>query len=181
MSEQMETKKIVFSPEMREKMKGRLGFDVETPFTFVPKRFLEKDKEGKYVFPKNMWTIYTLKSKNGLDIAKLEDDAGYMSYDSKSGNSKYHMQSGAKRVGTLIDGIIRVKNFYMEDDTFVHFDSVAESWIIYDFEGSLIKTKTKTKTKKLISVMHVSEQQELQEAINERSEISDEDKMGLEL
>jgi hypothetical protein len=151
----METKEIVITEELKKKLSGYLGFQVETDFQYTPKIF--KD------VPRELWPTFTLKSKNGLDMADIEDKTGYIEYDTKdSTKSKLVMQSGKVRVDTLRKGLVKVENFITENGTVISFDC------------------SKQPVDNLIKMLPTRLQVELQEAINERNVLSSDEKLGLE-
>ena len=152
----METKDVVLTDEMKAKFKDFLGFDVEATFPYVPKVFRGKD------VPKELKSVFTLRSKNGLDVAKAEDSSGYFEYDAaQKGKSKLVMQSGSARVETLRKGIVRGK-LITEKSKVVLFDA------------------TKDDADKFIAMIRPQLQVELQEAINERAVMAPEELLGLE-
>lgn len=147
-------KPILLDEKMKEKLRaaGALGFSVENTFIYVPRAFREPDSQ----IPKSMWTIYTLRAKSGIEIADVEDKAGY--YE----DGRLHLESGRTRLETLRIGIVSVKNFHMEDGTAVEYK-----------EGENIDT--------LLAKMPIRLQVELQNAINERKTLTKEELSGLEL
>ena len=62
------------SNELREKLasKGALGFTENLEFDYVPKMYREKDKDsGEYDIPKELWPVFKLKAKDGIESATL--------------------------------------------------------------------------------------------------------------
>jgi hypothetical protein len=153
----METKDIVLTDEMRKQLNDVLGFEVEASFVYVPKAY------RKSTISKSQWPVFTLRSKDGLEIAEAEDNSGYFEYDSNDKNkSKLVMQSGKARVETLRKGILKVKNFLIENGKVISFDASKD-----DIDIFIKKIKPKL-------------QLELQEAINERDTLTADEMLGLE-
>ena len=155
----METKDVILTDEMKARLKDFLGFDVEATFPYVPLAFRGKD------IPNELKPVFTLRSKNGLDVAKAEDSSGYFEYDAaEKGKSKLVMQSGSARIETLRKGIVKIKNFILENSKSLNFDS-SEKGVNIDPIIAKIRPKL---------------QVELQEAINERAVMAPEELLGLE-
>lgn len=150
----METKNVELTEELKSKLKsaGQIGFQVDCTFKYVPKFY----RDPKNEIPKSLWPIFTLRSKNGLEIAEAEDKAGYINLETK----KYISESGSLRIETLRNGIVDVKNFICED-------------------GSILSCKNKL-IDELIKSLPIALQIELQNAINERSQLTSEELLGLE-
>ena len=173
----METRDLKLTPEVKAKLDGFLGFTVEATFKYTFKVFRQKDESGNFIVPKETWPIFTLKSLDGLEAAKREDSAGYVTLDTKLSETKLHLESGSSRISTLEKGIKGVNNLILEDGSVLDFDSVQE--IITIRNGKKSKA-TKGSVKELIKYLRPVAQMELQEAINERSTLSDEELQGLE-
>lgn len=174
----METQELRLTPELKDKLRGSLGFSVNATFTYVPKAFRQKDDNGEYIIPKDFWPVFTLKSLDGLEAAKREDSAGYVTFGEKKNESKLHLQSGNMRIDTLSNGIKNVKNFYFEDGSVASFDSKLETMTILNGEESGTK---RVSPKQFIRYIRPDLQIELQEAINERNILTEEELRGLEL
>lgn len=170
----MEERNLELTQDLKEKLKGTLGFQVETPFIYSPKAY--RDNE----IPKEFWPRFLLKSKNGLEIAEVEDNTGFMSYDSDRQESKLHLQSGSLRIDTLKRGILKVSGFMLENESVISWDSKTKDMTIIDKDGKSI-TKNNIKIEKIIALMKMQLQVELQNAINERSIMTEEELQGLEL
>lgn len=171
----METKEMRFN-ELKDKLKkaGQIGFDVKTPFKYVPEFYRKEENE----IPKDFWPVFILKSKNGLEIAKAEDDSGSMYLD-KGETARMNLNTGTQRIKTLKHGIISVKNFYTEEGEIIEF-SKGGKLIIKDAEtGEEKNSKLVEDSEKLIPYLSAKLQVELQNAINERSQITEEELQGL--
>ena len=125
----METKNLRLTPEMLEKLKASktLGFQVEASFPYVPK-FFREEKNG---IPKELWTVYKLKSKDGLEVAGVEDNM-YMTTDLKTKENKTFFKSGNLRIETLKKGILSVKRFLFEDGKSLDYDNTTKKMVICD-------------------------------------------------
>jgi len=169
----VETKDIVLTDEMKEKLKGFLAFTVDTPFKYVPKVF-----RGNNI-PKELWPVFMLKSKDGIEIADAEDEAGYVELGKKGDSeSKLKMQSGKARILTLSSGVLSVKNYPLEGDKSVSYDKASKVLTITDSDGKE-HLKNGSDIKGLLRLLTAQLQTELQDAINERSTLSDEELSGL--
>ena len=159
---------IQLTPEVRERLRGFLGFDTQSSFFYVPKMFRFKDDKNAFIVPKNLWPTFELKAKDGVEISNLEDQIGYTEYNLMNPmERKYISKAGFFRMETLRRGIRRWKNFLMEDlVTQIPFKPE------YLGEDGLL-------TEDAIRVIPVRLQAELCEAINERSTLTEEELMGL--
>lgn len=165
-----EPKDVRLTPEILSKIKGCTAFDVEAVFPYVPKDFRENN------IPKAFWPVFTLKSKDGLESAEVEDTAGYFEY--KNGSSLFHPASGSRRVSTLEHGIVKIKNLPIERHGSI-------STLSYDSEALEVQIGTSTPIKlsdarEIVRYLKPALQVELQNAINERSTLTEEEKQGLE-
>jgi hypothetical protein len=164
----METKFIELTPELKDKLNGSLGFQVETPFPFTPPVF-------RAALPKEQWPVFILRSKNGLEIAKVEDEIGVYQYNEKSagGDVKMFMHSGTVRIETLSIGIMKILRYPTEDGALMYYDTKSKLLTIGDrvINGASIN--------KVLEYLPARVQISLQNAINERSVMSAEDLQGL--
>lgn len=164
--------KLKLTPEMLARIKNCTGFEIGNTFKYVPKAFREMEA-GVYIIPKELWPVFTLRSKDGLDIAKIEDTTGYLTYD-KEGNQKIFMRSGEVRVSTLESGIVKIKGLPLES---------GESFLAFDAEKETVTIDGKTEKcagREVIKYLRTELQVELQEAINERSVLTDDEARGLD-
>ena len=145
------TKPILLTPEVKEQLRkaGALGFTVLDAFKYVPRAF----REGKV--DKKLWTVFTLRSKSGLDAAEIEDKAYAWE------NGKHVIKSGTNRIETLRHCVVSVKNFIMEDGAVLNME-----------EGGDIGP--------ILDKMTVALQVELVNAIYERTVLTPEELQGLE-
>ena len=109
----MEEIKMEMTDEVKDKLKNILGFSIDTPFKYVSKVFRDND------IPKDLWAVFTLKSKNGIEIAEEEDDAGRISLGEDMNSREWITKSGTTRLKTLRKGIVKVDNFITEDNRIV--------------------------------------------------------------
>lgn len=169
----METKDVVLTPEMKDKLKGFVAFTVDADFPYVPKVY----RENK--MPKEVWPLYRLKSKDGIGVAEAEDNAGYVELGRKGEpESKLRMQSGKARLDTLYTGILSCKNQMLEGDRSVSYDAAAKLMTTTDAD-SKEHVKNGASIKDFVKLLPVALQMELQDAINERSTLSEEELSGL--
>lgn len=171
----METQEVKLTEEMRSKLRGTIGFDVSAEFPYVPLAF----RDVKNEIPKELWPIFTLKSKDGIQIAEAEDNAGEMIYDDRKKETKMQMKSGSQRLKTLESGIRKVKSYPLEDGRLINFDLSRREIIIVDTQGRTDTTKGVT-VRDLIKFIPVDLQVELQNTINERKTLTEEELRGLE-
>lgn len=176
----METKNLILTPDLKSKLKDFVAFDVSASFPYVPKIFREKDKDGKLEIPKEFWTVFKLKSKDGLQIAKVEDEMGYVSLDNKTNETKMQLRSGTIRLNTLRDGILSVKNFITEDGSRISWDHKMTQAIITGTDGKE-NIKNGIKIDFIIAKMRAAFQVEIANAINERKTLTEEELQGLDL
>jgi len=172
-------KEMILTDEIKETLKGTLGFDVGDPFPYVPKAYRKKDDSGAFIVPKEMWAVFTLRSKDGIEAADAEDDSGYATYDDKAKEVKTYLQSGKARVANLRAGILKVKNLLCEDGSTINFEAAMKQMNRIDKDGKN-HIKNGADTKALIRFIRPELQLELANAINERKTLSQEELQGLE-
>jgi hypothetical protein len=179
----MEVKDFVITPEIEKRLKGFVGFDVKATFKYTPKIFRDKNDAGEYLIPKPLWPVFELKSKNGMEIAEVKDKTGYFEYDRAAGESnkaKLHLQSGSMRVETLKKGIISIRKYLMEDGRFIEWNCKTLDLAFKNADGIIVERKGSIPIEKVIEYIPAPMQTELQNAINERSTLSEEELQGLE-
>lgn len=159
---------VQLTPELAARLRGHLGYSAGEPFPWVPPVFREKDGQGLFIYPKAIWPVFTLKAKDGLEVAQLEDKAGYTEYDLTNPMvRRYVSTSGSFRVDTLRRGVKSWRNLFEEDlVTPVPFK------VEYMGVDGLL-------TEEAIRVIPPRLQVALQEAINERSTLTQEELAGL--
>jgi hypothetical protein len=153
----METKEIILTNEIKAKLKagGMLGFDVETPFKWVPKFY----RDAKNNIPKSYWPVFTLRSRNGIELAEAEDGMVYINLDAPEGR-KYVIDSGKDRLNTLRTGLISFKNYRLAND-------------------KVIEMVTGENPDQYIKLFHPTLQVEMKKAIDQHSELTAEELLGL--
>ena len=154
-----ETVDVKLTPELKKKLKGFLGFTTTSEFKYVPRIFREKNEDGEYIIPKELWPVFNLKGKTGIEIADEEDNSGYLDPDS----NKIHLTAGKRRLGVLEKNILGWKNFRDEEGNLIEYKRVGG--VIY-----------KTALQRIPAPLQL----ELHEAINEQSRLSEEELRGLE-
>jgi hypothetical protein len=188
MSEEKNIVDLELNDSMWDQLKNYVAFDPSVEFLYVPKIWRKKREDEEYYIPKKLWPKFRLKSKDGVEIAEI-DDSSHVSFDSKnSDNIHLHSNMGKKRIQTLKSGILGVDDYPMEKGQTISFkgpDGATPSMIIIkDKSGNVIDTRKGTKNgagiENFIRYLPVDLQIELQDAINERSVLSEEEKRGLE-
>lgn len=137
-----------------------LGYDKETNvFPYVPKIY-------RTLFPedKSRWAVFTLRGKDGITYAQTEDDVGMLAMDDKGVVSGFKTMSGTQRLKILRDGVVGWKNFFDGAGNEIQFVPIAGKQTISDNSLRFLKPKL---------------QEELVNAINERSVLTDEELLGL--
>ena len=173
---------LFFDPANEELLNECVGFSVEDAFPYVPEAYRVKDDAGEYKVDKRYWPIFTLKSKDGVQLAKIEDKAGYVTTGEKDNQNKFFASSGTTRLTTLEDGIVEVKNFPVNVDgeiCIVNFNKKSKDLTIAKRDGTK-KMLNNRLPKDVIKFFKVKLQQELQNVINERKVLTAEEKRGLE-
>ena len=166
------------SPDILHRIKNCIGFDVYDTFVYTPKVFREKDVNGEYVIPKNLWPIFTLKSKDGLEITKMEDNVGFIEYK-PDGSNIWHSKTGSMRAQTLGEGVLKIKNLPLEGGAkFLSYTKESMKIVIAD--NGAEKSFPVADPSEIIRYLKVELQIELQDAINERSTLSEDERRGLE-
>lgn len=163
----MDTVKVTLTDEMKKKLGTALGFSVEAAFKYVPKAFRENN------IPKELWPVFTLTSKDGIQIAELEDGIGEVVY-SQNASTTMKINSGTQRIQTLEIGIVSVKNFLLENGTIISFNKALGELV----EGGSVKKGATVRD--FIKYVTPALQTELQNAINERKVLTPEELTGLE-
>ncbi len=163
-----ETTDVEVNEEYLLKLKGYMGFEETDQFPYTPKVFREKDKEGKFIFPKKMWPVFYLVGKDGIEASELQDDAGYVTRDAKTGQSRIVLQGGKQRLETIATSVKGWKNWYETD---------FKTLIVFDKKTDL---KSNRLSNDKLKKFPIPLQEELQEAINERDTMTKEELTGLE-
>lgn len=159
---------VEVNEEYLSKLKGFMGFEESDQFPYTPKVFRQKDKDGKFIFPKKMWPIFYLTGKDGIEASELQDDAGYVTRDAKTGQNKIVLQGGKQRLDTIATSVKGWKNWFESDfKTAIPFDKKNDIR-----NNRLVDSKLKK--------FPIPLQEELQEAINERDTMTKEELTGLE-
>jgi hypothetical protein len=150
---------IVMDEKTKERMKNVLAFRVDAEFNFVPAVCREKDKKGEYFIPKNLWPVFTLKSLNGIDLSEVEDHISYRVIEKHGDDVRMRLYNttGSARIEILKRGVISHSNYR-------------------DMDGKVIPfTGEET-----IAKYPVSLQNELQDAIEKHSVLTEDETRGLE-
>ena len=164
----MKTVNVKLTDEMKKILGNSLGITVEAAFKYVPKAFRENN------IPKEIWPVFTLTSKDGIEISELEDNIGEYVINKDTKTSSMKINSGSQRVQTLEMGIVNVKNFLLSDGTIISFDKTKEELKISG------EVKREATVRDFIRYLSPALQLELQNAINERKVLTEEELVGLE-
>jgi hypothetical protein len=140
--------------DQRKKLNGLLAFDVDSEFKYVPLAWREKDAEGNYLFAKELWPVFNLKGMDAFELAQVEDNSGEFIH--AASEFKFRGRSGEKRITTLKNGVKGWKNFRNE-------------------KMEIVEYKDETS----IGCLPINLQIELQNAINERKTLTEEELRGL--
>lgn len=160
--------RVELSDEYRTKLQGALGFNVSAEFTYVPKKFRES------TVPKDFWPVFSLTSKDGLEVCNMEDGVGEIVVDDVSHKSSMKINTGSQRVKTLEIGIKTIKRYPLENGDLLYFDGKEETITVAG------KTSSGT-VRDVIRFLSPGIQVDLQNAINERKLLTPEELTGLEL
>lgn len=148
-----ETEDKVLTKELEEELKAYRFFTDEKEFLWVPPPFLKSE------IPKEEWPVVNIKCRDGISIAKAEDDLGY-----QSKNDKLYTSSGTSRINALKKDIVNWKN-------------------IKDAKGNEVPFKRDGKglvPDSLIRKMPLIFQTGIYDAINKQSRLTPEELAGLE-
>jgi len=154
----------IWSEEQEKALAGFLPMRPAAHFVYVPTVFRKKAEDGSYLFPKEEWPVFTLRVKDGIQSAEMEDSLE-AAFDGAE-VSGLRMNSGSTRLQILRSCIVNCKNWK-------------------DGSGKEVAFKRDpTKTKSPVSDEFIRElppalQVELANAITERSELQPEEIEGL--
>lgn len=163
----MEQKDVILTEEMKKKLKGFMAFKLDAKFLYVPKIYREKNADGEYDIPKELWPVFTLRAMDGVEATLAEDEMefNYSDFsDGKVGKSAMKMNSGRIKIETCKRGIVSWRNLRNTDGTLIQ---VAQSNNNGIDEGELRKLPPNLIT-------------ELTNAITEQSRLTEEELLGLE-
>ena len=142
-----------YSPEVQARLQSLVGFSEDATFLYVCKVHREN-------LPKSAWPVFKLRGKTGIEVAKIEDAAGF--FDVK--NQRMIFTTGSQRLETLAGGIIGWNAKFV--------DGAGKSIPFAAEDGRV----TENSLKRLSATLQV----ELQNAINEQSSLTPEELQGLE-
>lgn len=173
----MDTVELTLTDEARKALikAGALAFDARAEFEYIPLACRGDD------FPAELRTVWTLRSKTGIEMAKAEDNIGHVEIqeDGNRDKTKFVAHSGSQRIDTLRAGIVQVRNLWCDNGERIEWKRDG----INSTRGTLYKNGKPGKTvdvNVLIEKIRPTYQTELQEAIQERSVVSEEEVLGLE-
>lgn len=107
----MTEENLILTDEMRAKLKGVLGFQIDAKFSYVPKIYREKTPNGEWVILKTLWPVFTLRGLNGLEATLAEDDLGGKVVWSADDTRTVIIRRAKVKVETCRHGIVSWKNF----------------------------------------------------------------------
>lgn len=170
---------VELTEEMKAKLKGFLGFQVEASFEYVPKAYRNPDN----AIPREAWPVFTLKAKDGLELVREQDDVE-MVLDRDTKQSRMVMSPGTARLRTLRRGLLAVRGLFIAGskdipDGRIAWDGKARDLVITKSTGEHVRTRNNTDVDKVIAFMPVALQMELETAINERDVLAPEELRGL--
>lgn len=160
----MDSKKLTLTKEMKDRLKksGMIGFSIRSDFLYVPLAFREKDNDGQYIIPKELWTVYKLKGIMGVDDLKIYEDV--LSKVELS-NEQALIKNSSIALSICKYGILCWKNQYSDNDSIVDFE---------------IDELTKTISDKSLNVLSKELIRELANAIYEHSTLTEDELLGLQ-
>lgn len=162
MTQQIEER--VWTPEQEAALRGFLPMRPNVTFPYTPKVFRRKNEDGSYLFPKEMWPVFTLRAKDGLGIASLEDEMeGVMEGGEMTG---IRVRSGSQRLAVLRAGLVNCKGWRDLEGKEVAFSRDASK-------------KGQPVADSFLRELPQELQIELFNAITDRSELSEEERVGL--
>jgi hypothetical protein len=108
----METENLILTDEMKKKLKGVLGFQVDAKFSYVPKIYREKSKiTGDYDIPKTLWPVFTLRGLNGVEATLAEDELDGRIVWGADDTRTVEVKRARIKINTCKRGIVTWKNF----------------------------------------------------------------------
>jgi hypothetical protein len=154
----------VWSPEQEAALRGFLPMRPNQTFPYTPRVYRQKGEDGSYLFPKEMWPVFTLRAKDGLGIASLEDEMeGVMEGGEMTA---IRVRTGSQRLQVLRAGLVNCKGWRDLEGKEVAFSRDAGK------RGSPVSDGFLRELPQELQI-------ELFNAITERSELSEEEKIGL--
>jgi hypothetical protein len=154
----------VWSEEQEKALQGFLPMRPAVSFGYVPKVFRKKREDGGYLFEKEDWPVFTLRVKDGIQSAEMEDSLE-AAFDGAE-VSGLRMNSGSTRIQILRSCIVNCKNWKDATGAAVPFKRDATK------KGNPVADE-------FLRELPPALQVELADAITERSELSPEEVEGL--
>jgi len=115
------------TPEVEKKLKELRGFTSDEHFFFTPNVYKEN-------LPKDKWPVFKLKGRDGIAIAKSEDDSGYY----KTKTDQMYMTTGTSRIDLLRNNILGWKNFKDKKENNISGVSFLSSSLLFWFSSSIL-------------------------------------------
>ena len=101
-----EVKELELTDEMKERLRGFAAIEVVNEFQYVPRACRQKDDNGAWVIPKNLWPVFTLRGLDGIqqtmkgDALDVQIDANGKPFVAKSNTGKIAVDVCRKGVVT---------------------------------------------------------------------------------
>lgn len=170
----MKIRNVEIDEDTQKKIASCCALNITASFKYVPQVWRESG------LPKDMWPVFTLRGKDGVESAEIEDKIGVMSM--LDGKPVQRITAGSVRIATLTAGIESVQNLAMPDGTLLNYKydagrGIAETWLID--ESGKEKDRTVCARQAIVKYLSPTLQVELQNAINEMSTMTAEELQGL--
>lgn len=168
-----ETNVITVDDKMKKRLEQFTGFQVDAEFEYVPKVFREA-----YPDDKSKWPVFVLRSIDGAQIAEFESRSGSIVYK-ETGEREVNLSTGKMRLMEVSENLIKVMRYPLKDGALMFYDDNKGEITIRPVGGQA-KTQPGKTGRDAFRYFPSSLQIELQRAVEERSILTDEEKLGLE-
>lgn len=155
---------VWLNEEVQKRMAKFTGITPEEKFRYVPETCREKDENGEYYIPKELWPVFTLRGVDGVEATLREDEVETRFDADQSNGANIKMNSGKIKLKTCKKGIVTWKNLRDRNGKFIQPPT--------QHNGEISDYDIRKLSPGLIT--------ELAEAINERTILTDEELQGLE-
>lgn len=149
-------KEMVLTEEQKAKLKQFMPINPKKQFDYIPAIFREL---GEDVIKRSEWPVFTLSSRDGVDIAKFEDNFGYMD----TATNHFQTTAGKFRLKVLASHIASWKNYKTEAGEEIKFTTDATGLV----------------SESALAFIPVALQRELLVTINDSGTLNDEELLGL--
>lgn len=170
----MKIRNVEIDEATQKKIASCCALNISASFKYVPQVWRESG------IPKDLWPVFTLRGKDGIESADIEDKLAVMSM--VDGKPVQRITAGSVRVATLSGGIESVQNLALPDGSLLNYryeplKGIAETWII-DEHGKE-RDRNIVARNQIVRYLSPTLQVELQNAINEMSTMTAEELQGL--